>query len=162
MTESEVRRLLGALAGAWCVRLLLPPAAGELAVYGAPSLGASVTLMKGIWIEALLTFFLVSTVFGAAAATDAPAAGGFAIGLTVFVGALVAGPLTGAALNPARAFGPELISGSWSDAWLYWIGPLIGGALGAGVYAVLYLDRPIDVIGRPGTGVDEEGVERAT
>jgi hypothetical protein len=81
--------------------------------------------------------------------------------LTICADILVGGPLTGGAMNPARAFGPELVSGSFADAWLYWVGPLIGGALGAGVYSVLYLDRPIEVIGRPGTGVEEPGIERA-
>lgn len=131
---------------------------------GAPALAPGISTAEGLLFEIIGTFFLVFVVF--ATAVDARGAfkivGGFAIGLTITLAVLVGGPLTGAALNPARAFGPELISGSWSDAWLYWIGPLIGGALGAGVYAVLYLDRPIDVIGRPGTGVEEAGIERAT
>jgi aquaporin Z len=131
---------------------------------GAPTLSPGISTAEGLLFEIIGTFFLVFVVF--ATAVDARGAfkivGGFAIGLTITLAVLVGGPLTGAALNPARAFGPELISGTWSDAWLYWIGPLIGGALGAGLYAVLYLDKPIDVIGRPGTGVEEPGVERAT
>lgn len=130
---------------------------------GAPTLSPGISSAEGLLFEIIGTFFLVFVVF--ATAVDARGAfkivGGFAIGLTITLAVLVGGPLTGAALNPSRAFGPELISGTWSDAWLYWIGPLIGGALGAGVYAVLYLDKPIEVIGRPGTGVEEPGIERA-
>lgn len=141
-----VAQLLGALAGALCVRLLLPPGAGELAVYGAPTLAASITLMKGVWIEALLTFFLVSAVFGTAVARDAPAVGGFGIGLTVFVGALVAGPLTGAAFNPARAFGPAVIAGDLHGQVVYWAGPLIGAVVAGLLWKLVLLPRdPTDL-----------------
>jgi aquaporin Z len=139
-------QLLGALAGALCVRMLLPPAAAELAVYGAPSLGASVTLMKGVWLEALLTFFLVSAVFGTAVAADAPPVGGFAIGLVVVVGALVAGPITGAAFNPARAFGPAIVSGDLHGQVVYWAGPLLGAVLAGLLWKLVLLPRdPTDL-----------------
>lgn len=141
-----VAQLLGALAGALCVRLLLPPAAAELAVYGAPTLAASVTLMQGVWIEALLTFFLVSAVFGTVVAAEAPAVGGFGIGLTVFVGALVAGPLTGAAFNPARAFGPAVVAGDLHGQVVYWAGPLLGAALAGLLWKLVLLPRdPTDL-----------------
>lgn len=139
-------QLLGALTGALCVRLLLPPGAAELAVYGAPTLAASVTLLKGVWIEALLTFFLVSAVFGTAVVTGAPAVGGFAIGLTVFVGALIAGPLTGGAFNPARAFGPAVISGDLHGQVVYWAGPLLGAVVAGLLWKLVLLPRdPTDL-----------------
>jgi aquaporin Z len=66
---------------------------------------------------------------------------GLAIGLTIVFGILMSGPLTGGALNPARAFGPELVSGYWTNAWVYYVGPLAGGALAAILYEVLYLSH---------------------
>lgn len=141
-----VAQLLGALAGALCVRLLLPPAAAQLAVYGAPALAASATLMQGVWIEALLTFFLLSAVFGTVVATDAPAVGGFAIGLTVSVGALIAGPISGAAFNPARAFGPAIISGDLHGQVVYWAGPLLGAVVAGLLWKLVLLPRdPTDI-----------------
>jgi aquaporin TIP len=66
------------------------------------------------------------------------------------------GPLTGAAMNPARAFGPELVSHTWSDAWIWYVGPFVGGALAALAYDFLYLRPPRPVpVGPPETGVDE-------
>ncbi len=52
------------------------------------------------------------------------------------------GAFTGAAMNPARAFGPELVDGNWTNAWVWYVGPLIGGAVAAIAYQWLYLGRP--------------------
>lgn len=127
-----IAQLIGALVGAALVKGLLPPAAVKLTSAGVPMLAASVTFWQGVWIEAVLTFFLVSAVFGTAVSPQAPAIGGFGIGLAIFVGALVGGPLTGAAMNPARAFGPAVIAFELHGHAVYWIGPLLG-ALVAGV-----------------------------
>ncbi len=75
-----------------------------------------------------------------AVATDTRAAGqlaALAIGATVALDALWGGPLSGASMNPARSFGPALIAGVWQDQWVYWVGPLIGAALGAVIYQFL-------------------------
>src|ERR687886_45248 len=96
------------------------------------------------------------------AATAADARGtfksiaGLAIGLTITMDILAGGPLTGAAMNPARAFGPELVQNVWSDAWVWYVGPLVGGALAALAYDWLYL-RPLapEPVGPPETGVIE-------
>jgi aquaporin Z len=158
-----VCQLLGAVVASIFLRGIFDDRFYDGADGGTPTLSAGISVWEGLLTELILTFFLVLVVF--ATAVDARGAyrivGGFAIGLTVAADILVGGPLTGAAMNPARDFGPALISGTWSDAWIYWLGPLIGGALAAGTYATLYLDRPIEVIGRPGTGVDEAGIERA-
>jgi aquaporin Z len=156
-------QLIGAVVASVFLRGIFDDRFYNAADGGAPTVSPGISIWEGLLTEIVLTFFLVLVVF--ATAVDARGAfkivGGFAIGLIVVGDVLVGGPLTGAAMNPARAFGPELISGTWGDAWVYWLGPLIGGALAAGTYASLYLDRPIDVIGRPGTGVDEAGIERA-
>jgi aquaporin TIP len=158
-----VCQLIGAIAASLFLRGIFDDRIYDRVNGGAPSLAPGVSAAEGLLFEIIATFLLVLVVF--ATAVDVRGAfkivGGFAIGLTICADILVGGPLTGAAMNPARAFGPELVSGSFTDAWLYWVGPLIGGALGAGVYSVLYLDRPIDVIGRPGTGVEEAGIARA-
>lgn len=125
-------QLAGALLGAALVKGLLPPGYVTTTSAGATRLAADVTFGQAIWIEAVLTFVLVSAVFGTAVSAQAPKIGGFGIGLAVFVGAVVGGPLTGAALNPARAFGPAVVAGELHGQVVYWIGPLIG-ALVAGV-----------------------------
>ena len=88
-----------------------------------------------------MTFFLVFVVF--ATAVDPRGAfkyvAGFAIGLTVGVDILVGGPLTGAAMNPQRAFGPQLLSWTWSDGWIYYVAPAIGAVIAALLYHHLFL-----------------------
>jgi aquaporin Z len=64
---------------------------------------------------------------------------GFAIGLTITMGIMFGGPLTGAALNPARAFGPALASHDWLNHGVYWVGPLAGGVLAGWIYDVAFL-----------------------
>jgi len=129
-------QLVGALVGAALVKGLLPLAAVRVTLAGAPKLADTVTFMQGIWIEAMLTFFLVSAVFGTAVSPEAPKIGGFGIGLAVFVDALVGGGLTGAAMNPARAFGPAIISADVHGQAVWWIGPLLGAAAAGSGLAV--------------------------
>lgn len=72
-----------------------------------------------------------------AVATDTRAVGqlaAIAIGATVALDALWGGPISGASMNPARSFGPALVSGIWQDHWVYWIGPLLGTGLGGLLY----------------------------
>ncbi len=66
---------------------------------------------------------------------------GLAIGLTITIDVLFGGPLTGAAMNPSRAFGPDLVQNDWANWWVWWVGPLFGGAVAALVYNFLYLGR---------------------
>jgi MIP family channel proteins len=124
-----VAQLVGAVAGAFLVKVLLPMGAVTATLAGTPQLGASVTFAQGMWIEAILTFFLVSAVFGTAVSPNAHKIGGFGIGLAIFVDALVGGNLTGAMMNPARAVGPALVMHDLHAQAVYWIGPLLGGAV---------------------------------
>jgi aquaporin TIP len=81
---------------------------------------------------------------------------GLAIGLTITLDVLMGGPLTGAAMNPSRAFGPQLVGGDWADGWIYYVGPLAGGAAAALLYDALYLRPPRpEPVGPPETGLDE-------
>jgi glycerol uptake facilitator-like aquaporin len=93
-----------------------------------------VSMCQAITIEAVLTFFLVFVVYGTAVYAHAPKIGGLAIGLTITMGILFGGPLTGGAINPARTFGPALASGHWNNHIVYWIGPMIGGGLAGLIY----------------------------
>ncbi len=94
----------------------------------------------GVVVEIILTFLLVFVVFATAIdkrgmANLAP----IAIGLAVLIDHFVGVPLTGASMNPARSFGPALVANEWSDHWVYWVGPLAGGALAALVYQYVFL-----------------------
>jgi MIP family channel proteins len=125
---------------------------------GVPVVARTVGGGSAVLAEAILTFFLVWVVF----ATAADARGtfksiaGLAIGLTITLDILAAGPLTGAAMNPARALGPELVQNVWNHWWVYWVGPLAGGGVAGLVYELLYL-RPLEpaVVGPPETGLEE-------
>ena len=79
-----------------------------------------------------------------------------AIGLTITMDVFMGGPLTGAAMNPARAFGPELLGNFWGEGWIYYLGPVIGALIAAFAYDYLYLrpTRPA-VVGTPESGVAE-------
>jgi aquaporin Z len=136
-----VAQLVGAVLGALLVKSLLPPSAVQATLAGAPQLGPSVTFMQGVWVEVALTFFLVSAVFGTAVSPEAPKIGGFGIGLAIFVDALVGGNLTGAMMNPARAFGPALIAHDMHGQAVYWIGPLVGAALAALLWRAVLLPK---------------------
>jgi aquaporin Z len=120
----------------------------------APTFGAG----KGFLLELILTFFLVWAVW--ATAVDPRGAfksiAGLAIGLTISIDVLMGGPLTGAAMNPARAFGPQLFSGNWGEGWIYYLGPVLGALLAAFAYDWLYLRPPQPaVVGTPESGVAE-------
>jgi MIP family channel proteins len=95
-------------------------------------------------MEMILTFFLVYVICGVAIDSRGPhAIASLAIGLTITMDILVGGPLTGAAMNPARHFGPALVEGEWKDAWLYWVGPVVGGAVASIVQNYILIPRKV-------------------
>ena len=136
-------QLLGAVVGALLVKGLFPTMAARVTSLGTPQLSGTLGLFEGIGLEALLTFFLVSAVFGTAVSPQAPKVGGFGIGLAIFVCALVGGALTGAAMNPARAFGPALIAWEWHGQAVYWIGPLLGATVAGALWKFVLLPRDV-------------------
>ena len=130
----------------------------DAAKLGAPLLSQRLGTGQGLFVEALLTFFLVWVIFATAADPRGSftSIAGLAIGFTITLDILAGGPLTGAAMNPARALGPELVQNVWSDFWVYIVGPLLGAAAAAIAYDRLYLRQPAPVLpGRPGSGLDE-------
>lgn len=134
-----VAQLLGATLAGLFLLGLFPAATASL---GVPDLSANVNFLQGIAVEAVLTFFLVFVIFGVAVDSRAPGqVYGAAIGLVLTFDILFGGLLTGAAMNPARAFGPALASGYWATQLVYWIGPLIGAIVAGLAYHYLLLDH---------------------
>ena len=147
------------LAAAVLAALLARAVANKQAVTtGTPTANDLYGTGSALLAEIILTFFLVWVVFATAVDPRGTfkSIAGLAIGLTVTLDILAGGPISGAAMNPARAFGPELVGGQWDDAWIYYVGPLLGAAAAALAYEHLYL-RPLGPVpvGPPETGVIE-------
>lgn len=136
-------QLAGGVAAAFLLTLLVPEETWRAVQLGTPALATDFPVANGIILEAVLTFLLVFVVF--ATAVDEKGAfakiAGFAIGLTITMDILLGGPFTGAAMNPARAFGPALAANSWRHHGVYWVGPLLGGALAGALYSGLFLRK---------------------
>ncbi|MBN8548408.1 MAG: aquaporin [Deltaproteobacteria bacterium] len=130
-----VAQLAGAFVGALAVKGIFAADIAGPIHYGTPALATGVSMGTAILAEMIATFFLVTVVYGSAIDSRAPKCGGLFIGLTVTLDILAIGSITGAAMNPARAFGPALAAGMWEFQAVYWIGPLLGGALAGLVYS---------------------------
>jgi aquaporin TIP len=151
-------QLVGAVLAAFMLTWLLPQGQVNDVNLGAPAVGNGIGAGSAVVIEAVLTFFLVWVVFATVADPRGAFASiaGLAIGLTITLDIYIGAVYTGAAMNPARAFGPDLVQNVWSDAWVWWVGPLVGGALAALLYEHVYL-RPVspEPVGPPETGLEE-------
>jgi glycerol uptake facilitator protein/aquaporin Z/aquaporin NIP len=128
-------QLAGGVAGAAATWAVFGRAARDEGLLGATVPLAGVSAGRAFLVEALVTFVLVLVVVSVATddraqAAIAPVAVGFALAAGIFV----AGPLTGGAVNPARAFGPDLLAGQLSSLWIYLLAPTVGGVLAAVVY----------------------------
>ena len=128
-------QLIGAVVAAFSLKAILPEIGAKVnfGTQGGPSELLNSSIMAGITVEIILTFFLVTVIFLTAVHKEA-AAGihGISIGGIVFLLHIVGVPLTGASMNPARTFGPAVISGFWELHWIYWLAPIVGGII-AGV-----------------------------
>lgn len=136
-------QVAGALAAGIFLRIAFDhvAAAADVTKLGTPVLAPGLPLLTAIFIEMVLTVFLLWAVFGTAVSPNAPRIAGFGIGLTVAADILIGGPLTGAAMNPARWIGPAVATGFFADWYVYWIGPLLGGALAGLSYRYIFTDR---------------------
>lgn len=112
---------------------------------GTPALGNGVSIPVAIGVEALLTIFLVWAVYGTAVSPLAPRIAGFGIGLTVAADILMGGPLTGAAMNPARHVATAIPAAFFDNWYVYWIGPLLGAAI-AGLSIRYVFAPPPDLV----------------
>lgn len=109
------------------------------------SLAAGVGSLQGVIWEIVLTFSLLFTVFATMVDPKkgtldglGPTLTGFVVGANILAG----GPFSGASMNPARSFGPALVSWDWTDHWVYWVGPLIGGGLAGYIYDTFFIATP--------------------
>lgn len=98
--------------------------------------------IQSLVLEFLLTFLLMFVIMSVATGSkEVGQMAGLAIGLTVGLEAIFAGPICGASMNPARSFGPALVSGYLAHHWIYWLGPVLGALLGAITYEYLRLSK---------------------
>jgi MIP family channel proteins len=138
-------QIMGAVIATLSLKALFP-IIGEKVLWGAhggPSELLGNSVMSGLAVEIILTFFLVVVIFMTAVHKKAPkSVYGAAIGGMVFLLHLVGVPLTGASMNPARSFSPAVVSGDaglWEIQWLYWVGPIIGGIIAGVIMNYLYV-----------------------
>lgn len=135
-----IAQLIGALLAALVLQSFFSHSllAADVSHLGTPSLAPGVGAGQAIFIEGVLTVFLLWAYLGTAVSPTAPKIAGFGIGLMVTADILLGGPLTGAAMNPARWFGPAVVS-RFLDNWpVYWIGPLLGAALAGLSYKYVF------------------------
>lgn len=138
-----VAQLAGATVAALVCRSIFPAAAVQAANLGIPLPAPWATGSVVFITEFVLTFLLMTAVFGAAIDERGQAVkiGGFAIGLTVAFDILAGGAVTGASMNPARSFGPALVQGYWDWHLFYWIAPIAGAVVAALVYEHVILEK---------------------
>ncbi len=142
-------QVVGAVLAAGTLRALF----GVVASMGGHTPSGDVAQSLGL--EVVLTFLLMFVIMAIVANPDRiGSASGLAIGGTVALGVLVGGPISGGSMNPARSFGPALVGWTWTSHWVYWVGPLLGAALGASAY--WSLGKVSERANRPGS----EGTER--
>lgn len=138
-----ITQLVAATVAALALGVIYNTAVKDATGLGTPAISDNYSVGQALLVEGILTFFLVFTVM--AVAVDSRGAfkivAGLPIGFVVFFDILMGGPVTGAAMNPARWFGPALVSGNWSDWWVYLVGPLVGGAIAAAIYITVILKR---------------------
>ena len=127
----------GGIAGALVLKAVLP-IDGDL---GVTILAENVSLTQGLFVEIILTFFLVTTIFNTAVSGKAGNFAGIAIGLSLIACILMGGPLTRASFNPARTLGPAIAAGNYADLWLYFVGPGVGAVLAALLYLGMAADK---------------------
>jgi aquaporin Z len=134
-------QLAGAVVAALLLRYYFPETAYDAVTGGIPAVAPGLALGKAALIEATTTFFLMWVVFGTAVDERGPFAklAGLTIGLTITIDIFATGSLTGAAMNPARWFGPAVATGDYTNWWVWIIGPIAGAVIGAVAYSAVFL-----------------------
>lgn len=128
-------QLLGAVLAALAAWAVFGDAARDEVRLAATYPVEGATVLRALLVEVIVTFILVFVVLAVATDERAPAAAApLAVGFALAAGVFIAGPISGGAVNPARALGPMLVAGDLSDFWIYIVGPLVGGVLAAFLY----------------------------
>ncbi len=151
-----IAELAGGVAAALALLAIFPEAMRNAVGFGVPQVGGAFEPSAALFAEVILTFFLMFVIFGAAVdqRSDKSIAA-LAIGLTISIDIFAMGAVTGAAMNPARHFGPALTHNLWTDAWVWYVGPIAGAVLAALLYNVVLLDPEV-----PGADPgDKEGAQ---
>lgn len=144
-----VAQLLGAVLASYTLKAAVPIALFTGARGGGQVISLNISGGQAFTLEAIATFLLVWTVFGAITDQKTPrgVGGALAVGATLAAAILVLAPLTGASLNPARSLGPAVATGIFEGQIIFWTAPLVGGALAGLLYDQLFLRRgpePVD------------------
>src|SRR3954470_15653607 len=127
-------QLVGATVAILVLRLVL----GDVGSLGATLPGSGFTTTEAFFVELLLTFGLVSTILGtASSAQNVGPMSALGVGGYIVLAGLWSSPVSGASMNPARSFGPAIVTGDFSSYWVYVVGPLLGGAIAVGVAYLL-------------------------
>jgi len=127
-------QLIGAALAAWFLQSVV----GVSATFGSNYPATGFSAWDAVWMELILTFGLVSVILGTASgAQNLGVVGAFGVGSYIILAGLWASPISGASMNPARTFGPDLVGGNFTDYWVYIVGPLAGAALAVGAAFVL-------------------------
>ncbi len=137
-------QIIGAIVAAASLKAIIPDLGSQVnfGTQPGPSDLLHNSVVSGIAVEAILTFFLVTVIFMTAVHKKAPAGMyGLAIGGMIFLIHLVGVPLTGASVNPARTFGPALISGYWTNHLMYWIGPIVGAVIAGLIMNYIFVKK---------------------
>lgn len=139
-------QLLGGLVAALVVKQIFTLETVETVGSGAPALSDGTNLLQGGLIEVILTFFLVFVIWGVAVDSRGPKIiAPLAIGLTVTFNMLIGSPFTGAAMNPARWFGPSLVGDALNANWPVWVlGPIVGALIASTAYELFFMDGDDD------------------
>lgn len=133
---------VGAIVGAAVLYGITP--ASVRGGMGVTEVNESISVGTALVVELFITFQLIFTIFATCdhKRKDLKGSSALAIGLSVCVGHLFAIPFTGASMNPARSFGPAMVTWSWENHWVYWVGPSMGGTLAAALYEYLFCPDP--------------------
>ena len=146
-----VAQLTGAVSASLLVR----------AVFGMTAhLGATLPrtdVVPALLFEAIATLILVEVVLTAADNGASPAEAALLIGAALFLDALIAGPMSGASMNPARSFGPALVGGIWRGQWVYWVGPAIGAVCAVGLRSLVGAHTTVLRVRRAGRPLPRPG-----
>ena len=150
-----VAQLAGAALAAAVLKAVFPASATDAVQLGVPAVGHGFTTGNALVAEIITTFFLAYVIFGVAIDKRGPATiAGLAIGLTITMDIYATGAVSGAAMNPARWFGPALVQGQWANGWIWIVGPFVGSALASLIYFYGYLrggvePAPVELSGQP-------------